>query len=250
MPLTTKEREALQSTVGELLWAATQTRPDLAFPAACLAGTLPKTTVKHLVEANRQAKKARACQGPILIRVLSSDPIVVVWTDASLGNLADSGSQAGFVVGIMGVESLGNGPFVPVSWASRRIRRVVRSTFAGETLACVEGIDEGIDVANLLAEFLGLREYPPIVVFTDCKSLFDTVTTTKEPKEKRLKPDIATIREMLETGILKDFVWIPTEWQLADILTKQRPNSLLLQVLSKGRVHIPTECVVIAKKEK
>ena len=35
MPLALEEQKCLKSKVGELLWAATQTRPDLAFPAAC-----------------------------------------------------------------------------------------------------------------------------------------------------------------------------------------------------------------------
>ena len=102
----------------------------------------------------------------------------------------------------------------------------------------------------MTTELLGLEKKPQIIVFTDCRSLFDRVTTTKEPKEKRLKPDVATIREMLSTGILKDVAWIPTEWQLADILTKQGSNTLLLQILSTGELHIPKEHVMIAKKEK
>ena len=75
MPLAVEEQKDFKFTVGELLWVATQTLPDLAFPDACLAGAVPDATIRHLVEANRQTKKARSYQSPILIRTFSSDPL-------------------------------------------------------------------------------------------------------------------------------------------------------------------------------
>ena len=103
-------------------------------------------------------------------------------------------------------KAVGGGVLVPIMWVSRRIHRIVSSTFAEETLACMDAIDEAIDTGNMLKEFLNLPRRPQINVYTDCRSLFDTVVTTKEPKEKRLKMDIAAIREMVETDVISNFM--------------------------------------------
>lgn len=42
------------------------------------------------------------------------------------------------------------GRFSPICWNSKRIRRVVHCTLAGETLAMAEGIDMAIYLVNLL----------------------------------------------------------------------------------------------------
>ena len=69
----------------------------------------------------------------------------------------------------MGLTWEGNirtGPFIPISWASRHIRSVVRSTFAAETLACIEGIEEAIDVVNLLKEFFEDKRATKITIYS------------------------------------------------------------------------------------
>lgn len=40
----------------------------------------------------------------------------------------------------------------PVTWQSRRIRRVVKSTLAAETLALLDSAEAGLYVARMLAE--------------------------------------------------------------------------------------------------
>ena len=62
---------------------------------------------------------------------------LVVFSDASLGNLPDGGSQGETLIVLMGQR----GKFSPLCWQSKRIIRVVRSTLAGETLAMSDGID-------------------------------------------------------------------------------------------------------------
>lgn len=44
------------------------------------------------------------------------------------------------------------GRFSPICWQSKRIRRAVQSTLAGETLALADGIDNAIFLATLFSE--------------------------------------------------------------------------------------------------
>ena len=55
--------------------------------------------------------------------------------------------------------------------------------------------------------------------------------------EKRLKKEIAAIKQMLEVGKLRELIWVPTNLMLADALTKKGVNSLkLMQVMQTGRL--------------
>ena len=45
-----------------------------------------------------------------------------------------------------------DGKFSPICWQSKRIRRVVRSTLAGETLALADGIDSAFYLATIYSE--------------------------------------------------------------------------------------------------
>lgn len=45
-----------------------------------------------------------------------------------------------------------NRSFSPIYWQSKRIRRVVRGTLAGETLALRDGIDNAVFLATLYSE--------------------------------------------------------------------------------------------------
>ena len=56
------------------------------------------------------------------------------FSDASLANLCDCGSQGGFII-FLAEE---NDTRYPIMWKSRKVRRVVSSTLAAEMLTLVE----------------------------------------------------------------------------------------------------------------
>ena len=60
----------------------------------------------------------------------------------------------------------------------------------------------------------------PIHCYTDNKSLLDSLYSTKNLKEKRLKVDVCIIREMLDKKEIESINWCSSEKQLADCLTK------------------------------
>ncbi|MES9884879.1 MAG: hypothetical protein ABW185_28885 [Sedimenticola sp.] len=69
------------------------------------------------------------------------DMELVLFADASHANLSDRVSSAGgFVVFILGK----NGCCSPIAWSSTKIKRVVKSSLAAESLAMVDGIDASI----------------------------------------------------------------------------------------------------------
>ena len=72
-----------------------------------------------------------------------------------------------------------------------------------------------------------------IVVRTDNKSAYDAINSTTVVEEKRLRVDIAAIRECVRNNEV-EVQWVSKENQLADVLTKQGADSTkLLKVLSQ-----------------
>ena len=80
-----------------------------------------------------------------------------MFSNASLGNMPNGGCQGGYLILLVGE----SGKFSPIWWNSKKIRRVVRSTLAAETLALAEGIDNGIFLCTLLAELMYGNLIPP-----------------------------------------------------------------------------------------
>ena len=117
-----------------------------------------------------------------------------------------------------------------VSWQSRKVRRVVRSTLAAETLALIEAAEAAILLSHTMKEINGFA--PAIMCFTDNASLVESLASTKAVLDKRLRIDIAMLREMIDRGEIK-LRWIPTDHQLANCLTKRDANrEKLLDILS------------------
>ena len=60
-----------------------------------------------------------------------------------------------------------------------------------------------------------------IVCKVDNKSLVDAIYSSKGVDDRRLRVDIAVIRDMLDRNELNEVSWIPTKLQVADPLTKR-----------------------------
>ena len=155
-----------------------------------------------------------------------------MYSDASYANLPDGGSQGGHLVFLSDANEL----CCPMAWHSTRIRRVVRSTLAAETLALVDGLETAYLMAKTVGEIIsGEKESTiPIYCITDNKSLFDAVQTQKTINDKRLRVEISMIREMVENNEIH-ISWIKSGEQLADVLTKNGASSeSLCRVLNIG----------------
>ena len=73
-----------------------------------------------------------------------------------------------------------------------------------------------------------------IETFTNNHSLYETLHTTKSMLDKRLRVEIAALREMCEKNKLL-INWIEKQYQLSDVLTKKgaSPQSLI-ETIKKG----------------
>ncbi|CAC5410126.1 unnamed protein product [Mytilus coruscus] len=222
--------------VGQLHWIATQSRPDLFFDVLDLSTSIQLSEAKTQSKLNKIIRKAKNNSYRIKYPNLESlkNIELILYTDASYANLSDHVSSAGgYVIFLLGQ----NGKNCPISWSSKKIRRVVKSTLAAEALSLVEGLDACYFVRSILQEMIKLNagESIPIKCFTDNKSLCQNIYSTKLISEKWLCLDLASIKESVSLGDIT-VTWIKTSSQISDCLTKAGADfHPLIKVLCTGK---------------
>ena len=158
---------------------------------------------------------------------------LICFSDASFANLRDGSSQGGYIIFLLGEDN----KYAPISWKSKKLKRIIRSTLAAETLALEETLEASFLLRSFLMEIINIseKEAIPIHCVVDNKSLIECIYSTKTITEKRLKIDICVIREMIERGEIKSVVWRESQLQLADCLTKTGASSNKLLMTLEGR---------------
>ena len=106
------------------------------------------------------------------------------FSDTAFANLSDNGSQGAFIIFLRDKKGL----CCPLYWESRKIRRVVKSTLAAETLALVDGAEACVFNKHVLNEILGCCDLP-VACYVDNKSLVDALNSIKSVDDRRLRID-------------------------------------------------------------
>ena len=171
----------------------------------------------------------------------------VSFGDASFASSKQLASFQGTLICATNLELAKNqkAPLSPLTWVSKKIARVVRSTLSAEAFSMSNSVDRlgwmrllwgtiNIDNFAWREPKQGFQQLPMATIVTDCKSLYDLVSRTAIPscEEFRTTLEVLLIRERsLEHS---QFRWIPTSLQVADALTKPMDPILLRQVLASG----------------
>ena len=226
-----KEKTAFRALVGQLNWITTNTRPDIAYEVCDLSASCKTGTVGDMLRINKVVK---LIQGDVLMlrfpRIANLEECTIeVFSDASFGNLQGDGSQ-GAIIAFLKDE---RGERCPLYWHTRKLRRVVKSTLAAETMALLDGAETGFYLRKVLEEVLGLKKIT-VSCITDNKSLVESLHSTKRVEDKRLRIDMVVLMEMLERKEIDHVKWVDTKSQLADCMTKRGVSAEKLRaVLAK-----------------
>ena len=263
----------LRAINGSLNWLASQSRPDLSVQTSFCQQAFPKPCIRHLKEANNAIRRAKQHKDlTITFQPISPNDICVCChSDAAFANIGTH-TQAGYILAFT-EQKIHTGEvasWTPIVWKSYKLPRAVSSTLSGESqaLATATGTVEWINL--LLSEALDgktsvrecrdtLAKRPPMVavcrqpvVATDCKSLYDHLISPSSPTgvdDRRTSIDIVIIRESNKlTGA--QIRWLPTEWMIADGLTKDKadPICLLRSCVRAGTYQISPEEHVLARQ--
>ncbi|CAE7781718.1 unnamed protein product [Symbiodinium sp. KB8] len=218
----------LDPCIGSLQWLAGTTRGDIAADTSLLQKPPSQLTVADLVEVNNVLRYVRATRDACykVIPISFDDMLLIAYGDSAWANAPGGKSQGGLVVAATSKSVLQ----VPqraslLEWKSYRHQRVLRSTLAAEAASLDKAEDYGNFIATMLSEMVDgrysttQRDIPliEVVPVTDARSLWDAIHRLSTSfAEKRVEISIATLRQQCRA-----LRWVPTEQQLADVLTKR-----------------------------
>ena len=236
--LNKKETRLFKGLVGQLQWTAKQTRPDIAFSGCELSTRVRDATMEDVNRANKQVRKMKSFLPVLCIPDIGNvkGATLIVYADSSHANLVNGGSQGGFIVFLKGE----NGKSVPLIWTSHKLKRVVKSAKAAETMALQDASECAILIKTIILEIFDFDEsLIPITCFCDNKSVVDAIHSTTTNDDKRSYIDICTLRDLLEKEEINDFIWIESQENPADCLTKATASSELTMQLVQGSSQLP-----------
>jgi len=258
-----QEVSSLRSCLGGALWLEKETRPDLAVQVSQGQQIMPRPSLgqaRGVANIVRRAKQYRDMSWKILPIPLNRVRLCL-HTDAAFGNAKGKGTQAGYIVGVTDprLQEGAEAPWAPALWRSYRLKRVVGSTFAGETQVLADGLGHVEWVACHLAEAIHknfslsdrgrfVKQFQ-VQSIVDCKSIYDHVQQFASPgsiSDKRVAIDIIIVKETLSRigGVIR---WCPTWLQLADALTKESAEAMdiLRGAICSGKYHLHAESKVM-----
>ena len=124
-----------------------------------------------MIKANKVLPKAKSNHVKLYYQPTDiSNMTIVIYIDSSFGNLSGGRSQGGFITYL--VDNQEN--CMPLMWQSKRLKCVVKSAMAAETLIQVEAAEAGFWISNIITEIYNLKQNVPVECRTDsrCSSLY------------------------------------------------------------------------------
>jgi hypothetical protein len=201
------------SKVMSIMWGAKRSQPSILFNVTSLA-TMSKRAndqdfrdVDHLLEYINEHKDD-------FIRLKIDGKVQLsVFVDSSSSLYFDGKGHGGHVI------SLGSYYSGPIEVCSNKSRLVGRSSMEYELFALHNMLPSLLFLKDFLEE-LGYKQ-EPIRIFEDNKSLIDLIKAGKKSSgvTKHINSKYYYSRELMEKGIIT-FIHCPSEYMLADILTK------------------------------
>ena len=169
-----------------------------------------------------------------------------VFADASKGNLSPDKSESAIAYVVMlsdGYNKNRKSSCCLLSWASRKAKRVVSSTFDAEALALNTGLQAGLVMKAHLIEIMNWTEdMVRVEGYTDCNDVYQAIVKNNKP-EKGVHAkgdqlsclDIAAVRKYMQQGIVHDVDWVPSGNMLSDPLTKMGASpEALVKAITTG----------------
>ena len=211
-----------QRRVGELLWLASRTRPDLMYLVSLLSSKV--TRDPHMVNTLGERALdylAETADYRLTFPAQRSDHNIHVYTDSSFA--PSSGRSHGSAVVFLNQS--------PLSWRSARQQLVTLSTAESELIEAVDGTVLGLSCRGLISELLEIN--PKIVIHLDNQSALALVHGQAGSwRTRHLRLRVHWLREKIMNGEVQ-VIYEPGTTQRADLGTKPFTKERLRQLVQQ-----------------
>ena len=232
--LSEPEKKLFRGIVGSINWVSLISRPDISFEVVDLSTKFQAPTVGDMILANKAVRKIKNTNFVLKYQKLKiNDNLkLIVYSDGSFRNLCNGvASGSGRIIFLVDED----GKCCPITWNSNKLKKIVDSTLAAESMSLSAAVKETIYIQQIIKELLGERSSLPIYCVVDSRGARDAVYSTKLVEDRITRLYIADIKQCLESNAISKVIHVPGTLMLADCLTKRgASNKLLLQVLQDG----------------
>lgn len=221
-----------RTAVGKLTYAATGTRPDVAFAVSYASRFLSAYSEEHWTMVKRILRylQGTAKFGLIYDRNDPQGMTLVGYCDSDWGgDKGDRKSTSGYLYLLCGG---------PVSWSSKKQSTIAVSSTEAEYLAATQATKEALWLRRLLSE-LGYEQTTPTIIKEDNQGC---IKLTKNPvfhaRTKHFDIQHHFVREHVEKGNI-ELEYCPTNEMIADMLTKALARNLFAKFVQAIGLHHP-----------
>lgn len=218
--------EEYRKLVGMLLYLSTNSRPDISACVAILSQrvisprTLDMNEVKRLIRYLKETQNVK-----LQLSDVNKEKELQVISDANWGeDRLDRKSTSGYYITINGGA---------IAWCSKKQSVTALSSAEAEYVALAEAVKEGIWISKVFEQFDG-KQNSPMKVFTDSQSAVAMVKNQNCSKNtKHIDIKYHFTRDLKEKGII-DLIYVPTEHNIADMMTKPLGATRLRKLREQG----------------
>ena len=238
--LSKKKFTEFRGLIGQLSWAAENTRPDIAFDTRELSTKNKEATYGDLKDINKVLKKAQLEKDVTLkfSKLGNIDDLkIIAFTDSSYRNSENKEKSVG---GRFMCIANNSGKCSPLAWKSKTIQQVCKSVKTAETRSLEKGLEDAIYIARMIKEIYSgnvTEDQIEVEAKIDSKTLLDSLNSSKQVDEKGIRHLIAWIKQQMEMKTVAKINWVCSSEQAADVFTKKNVNTdHILSVVTQGKL--------------
>jgi hypothetical protein len=216
--------------VGSLLYAALVTRPDIAFAVQSLGKHLQAAGTEHWIAAKRVLRYLKGTRevGLRYTGTIRGSFTLTGYADADYaGDKDNRRSTSGYAF------TLSHGDDVnTIDWKAKQQDVVALSSAESELISACSATQSAVYIRQLLVD-LGFKQDEPTMIMEDnqaCIAMSNNQIIQKRTKHIDVRYHF--VREKVESKEV-ELVYIPTQHQLADILTKPLSSIRLAMIRNR-----------------
>ena len=214
-----------KNVLGNLMWLANYTRPDIAYSVNFLARFQTNPSEEHWIMLKRIMRYLNGTRNSGLTFDQRSTSILDTFVDSSfMDDPATKKSTTGYLIRYHGNN---------IAWKSRLQRTMSKSTTHAEYIAICDASTNILFLAHLINETLNMPNIFPIPLYEDNSACITVCEkTTTRTSLNYLEREELLVRELFERNKLKPEKVISKE-QIADIFTKPLTGNQFKYLSSK-----------------